>query len=57
MTSRERRLEWADSLVKRALEIISYLQPRFWFLENPQRGLLRHRPFMKGIAFVDVDYC
>jgi hypothetical protein len=57
MTCRERRLEEADALVKRALDIINYFQPDFWFMENPQRGLLKGRPVVKGLSYVDVDYC
>jgi hypothetical protein len=54
-TSRD--LVWADSLVLKALEIIEYFKPRFWFLENPQSGLLKTRPFMFEHPYTDVDYC
>ena len=57
MTRRARDLDYADSLVLRGLEIIDYLQPNMWFLENPRTGLLPKRPYMKGLAYVDVDYC
>ena len=57
-TAKERRnLEKADRLVKRCLELICYLQPRVWFLENPDSGLLKTRDFMKDIPFVRADYC
>ena len=52
-----RNLEKADRLVKRCLELIFRLQPRVWFLENPDSGLLKTRDFMKDIPFVRVDYC
>ena len=52
-----RALDYADSLVKKGLEIIQFFRPRKWFLENPRTGLLKGRPYMKGIAYVDVDYC
>ena len=39
-----RDLEGADALVQKALDIIAYFEPRFWFLENPWTGMLRHRP-------------
>ena len=52
-----RNLEMADALVKRSLEIIAYFQPQVWFLENPATGLLKSRPFMEGLPWVDVDYC
>ena len=52
-----RNLVLADSLVKRSLEIIDYFQPRVWFVENPTTGLLKTRPFMEGLPWVDLDYC
>ena len=52
-----RNLELADSLVERSLEIIEYFQPRVWFIENPATGLLKTRPFMEGLPWVDLDYC
>lgn len=50
-------LPLADSLVQRTLEIIAYLKPKAYTIENPQTGYLKTRPFMFGIPFVDVDYC
>ena len=52
-----RDLEWADSLVLKTLEIINYFNPTSWFIENPQTGLLKERPFMKELNFTDLDYC
>jgi hypothetical protein len=40
-----RDLEGSDALVERALEIMRWVQPDVWFLENPV-GLLRRRPVM-----------
>ena len=50
-----RDLEYADSLVQKALEIIHYFNPRAWFLENPASGLLKSRPFMHLIPCVTVS--
>ncbi len=47
----------ADSLVLRSREIINYFNPRVWFIENPQTGMLKDRTFMVGTPFCDVDYC
>ena len=52
-----RNLELANSIVQRTLEIIDYLQPKYYFIENPQTGLLKHQPFMQGRPYNDLDYC
>ena len=52
-----RDLLLADSLVLRTLSLIWHLQPKAWFIENPQTGLLRTRPFMQGLPFKDITYC
>ena len=52
-----RNLPLADSLVQRSREIINYFNPRVWFIENPQTGMLKDRFFMHSIPFCDVDYC
>ena len=57
LTTRKRNLEGADRLVQRTLEIIRYLNPPRWWMENPRHGLLPKRTFMEGIPFADVDYC
>ena len=33
------------------------LAPRVWAIENPQTGLLKTRPFMQRLGFVDATYC
>lgn len=43
----ERNLKLADAIVKRTLQIIKYLKPKFWFIENPL-GMLYKRNFMKN---------
>lgn len=44
--------------VKKTLEIIKELKPKYWFIENP-RGVLRKMPFMnqEGIYRYTVTYC
>ena len=53
-----RKIEEATKLVKRALDIIDYLKPTYWLLENP-RGLLRVQPCMAPYAqfLTEVSYC
>jgi hypothetical protein len=55
--NRQRDLEGADALVKKALEIIAYFKPKVWYLENPKTGMLKDRPFMEGLPYYDVSYC
>tara|TARA_S200002703_G_scaffold131662_3_gene119286 strand:+ start:2433 stop:3017 length:585 start_codon:yes stop_codon:yes gene_type:complete len=50
-------IEGSNKLVLKALEIIEYFKPQYWFLENPQTGTLKNQPFMKDLNFYDVDYC
>lgn len=50
-------LPLADKIVEKTIEIIEYYNPDKWFIENPQSGILKNRPFMLGIPFVDYDYC
>jgi len=46
-----------DPLILKALEIIKYFNPTLWFIENPDTGRMKSRPFMKDIPFYIVDYC
>ena len=56
-TTGVRKIREANNIVLKTLEIIKYFSPRFWFIENPQAGLLKKQPFMEDIDFYDVDYC
>jgi site-specific DNA-cytosine methylase len=52
-----RNIEHANQIVLKTLEIISYLNPTYWVIENPQTGLLKHQYFMNDLPYNDVDYC
>ena len=52
-----RDIEGANKIVRRTLDIIDYFRPRWWIVENPQTGLLKHQAMMADLRFVDVDYC
>ena len=54
---KEKDLKYADSLVLKAREIIEYLKPKLWFIENPQTGLLKVRGLLDDYNFYDIDYC
>lgn len=42
--------------VKKTLEIIDELNPKYWIIENP-RGVLRKMLFMQGFKRTTVTYC
>ena len=52
-----RDIEGANLIVLKTIEIIKYFNPKYWFIENPQTGLLPKQEFMKSLPFVDADYC
>ena len=52
-----RQIEQANKIVQRTLEIIEYLQPTWFIIENPQTGLLKKQSFMADLPFDDIDYC
>jgi site-specific DNA-cytosine methylase len=57
LTTRPRDLKLADKIARKTLEIISWLQPEKYFIENPAGGLLQKRPYMRNISYIQVDYC
>jgi hypothetical protein len=52
-----RRIDEANDIVQRTIDIILYFKPRFYIIENPQTGLLKEQSLMSGIMYDDVDYC
>ena len=52
-----RKIEEANKIVMKTIELIKQLEPNFWIMENPQTGLLKKQEFMKNIPFVDCSYC
>ena len=52
-----RNFKYYDSLVAKTLEIVAWLKPRFFFMENPRHGLLKTRAVVKHLPYKDVDYC
>ena len=53
------RIDYFNSIVKRTIDIINYLKPKYWTMENPQTGTLKDQPFMKelDLPYFDIDYC
>ena len=56
-TGGPRNFESSDRLVQACRDIIDYLQPNCWFIENPDSGLLKTRPCIEGLPYVRVEYC
>ena len=56
-TTGVRKIDYANSIVKKTIEIIKYFEPTIYFIENPQTGLLKEQDFMKDFDYFDVDYC
>ena len=59
LTSRPRDLAAGDRLVDRTLEILVYLRPRWWTIENPATGYMKMRPNVQHLrAFMKrCCYC
>ena len=58
-----RKLEEADRNLQKTIELIKQLNPKYWFIENPQTGLLKKRQVMSCLGslfsfpYKDVSYC
>ena len=52
-----RKIDYANKIVMKTIEIINYFKPKYWFIENPQTGKLKEQPFMNEFNYKDVDYC
>ena len=52
-----RKIDEANKIVLKTIEIIEYFNPTIWFIENPQTGLLKNQEFMNEKPYKDVDYC
>ena len=52
-----RKLEEANAIVLRTVEIINYFSPTYWMMENPQTGLLKSQDVVADLPYNDLDYC
>jgi len=57
LTTRPRNIEKANEIVLKCFEIIKYLKPKYFIIENPQTGLLKNQSFMNDMPYIDIDYC
>ena len=51
------KAEQANQISQSTIEIIRYLHPKYWLIENPRDGRLTGQESMDGIPFKDIDYC
>ena len=56
-TTGVRKIDEANEIVLKTIEIIDYFKPKVWFIENPQTGLLKKQSFTDKFKYNDVDYC
>ena len=52
-----RKTDYANSVVKKTIEIINYFNPSIWFIENPEAGLSKQQDFMTDFDYYDIDFC
>ena len=57
LATRTRNISSANQVVLKTLEIIEYLNPDYYIIENPQTGFLKEQTFMYGLPYKDIDYC
>tara|TARA_R100000278_G_C5443888_1_gene154694 strand:+ start:105 stop:725 length:621 start_codon:yes stop_codon:yes gene_type:complete len=55
-TPKTEKAELGVAIVKKTIDIIEQLQPKYWFIENP-RGKLRKLDFMQDFPRKTVTYC
>jgi site-specific DNA-cytosine methylase len=57
ISKKPRNLVQADNFVQRTIDIILWLKPKYYIIENPQTGILKSRLMMNDLHYDDVDYC
>lgn len=54
---KDERVYHGIAMVKKAIELVTELQPRYgWIIENP-RGMLRQQDFMQNLPRQTITYC
>ena len=54
---REARVESSLAIVEKMIEILDWLNPRWYCIENPHSSALWRLPIMEGLPTVVVSYC
>ena len=50
-------IELSNMLVIKSISLILSFNPKYWIIENPQTGTLKHQYFMSELPFTDVSFC
>ena len=53
-TTGVRKIEEANKIVRKTIEILEFFKPTWWVIENPQTGYLKKQEFMKDFALVQM---
>lgn len=51
------QIDHGIAMVKKTIEIIKYLKPKYYFIENPRYGSMHKLPCMRGRKRVHCNYC
>jgi len=52
--------KYGKPMLDKVIEIIEYFKPKYWWIENPQTGRMKHyieEKYPSYNTFYDVDYC
>ena len=59
LSAKKKDLTHSNKLVEKTIEIIEYFNPTYWYMENPDGGLLRDQDCitMNWLPHNTIDYC
>ena len=57
LTTRPRNCNYSDQIICHTRKSIEYFNPRVFWIENPRTGYLKGRDCIRGLPWVDLDYC
>ena len=59
LSTKKKDLTHSNKLVEKTIEIIEYFNPTYWYMENPDGGLLRDQDCitMNWLPHNTIDYC
>ena len=54
---KQANIDASNRIVQHTLDIIDYLKPSRWYIENPQTGTLKNQDVVKNLQYCDATYC